>query len=145
VRVGSAVEFDDSADVLARQRRIRGADRDRSFLPTPRNRNSDLTRADGLEPPGCVRPFLHHKSKSGPRRRTIGLKAPDRSAVVLRELLTRPAFEVVGVKAYSENKYGVDVGTLACLDPIGVSASTRREDVLALEADCVLRSGKNLD
>ena len=57
---------------------------------------------------------------------------------VLRELLARSEFRVVGVKAYSEDKHGVDVGTLAGLDPIGVTASTRREDVLALDADCVV-------
>jgi hypothetical protein len=64
---------------------------------------------------------------------------------VLRELLGRPEFDVVGVKVYSEDKDGVDVGTLAGLDPIGVKASTRREDVLAFDADCVVFTPRPLD
>jgi 4-hydroxy-tetrahydrodipicolinate reductase len=63
----------------------------------------------------------------------------------LRELLLRPEFEVVGVKVYSESKDGVDIGTLVGLDPIGVAASTSRDKILALDADCVVFTPRPLD
>lgn len=50
----------------------------------------------------------------------------------------RPDLEIVGAKVYSEAKDGVDVGTLVGRDPIGVAATTDRDRILALDADCVL-------
>lgn len=57
---------------------------------------------------------------------------------VLREALRKPWIDVVGVLVYSEHKNGVDVGELVGMPPTGVRATTSVEDVLALEADCVL-------
>lgn len=50
----------------------------------------------------------------------------------------RPDLQLVGAKVYSADKDGVDVGTLAGRDPIGVTATTNVEQVLALGADCVI-------
>ncbi|WP_163895334.1 NAD(P)H-dependent amine dehydrogenase family protein [Mycolicibacterium hippocampi] len=50
----------------------------------------------------------------------------------------RDDLQLVGAKVYSEDKNGVDIGTLAGRDPIGVPATTDAEAVLVLEADCVL-------
>ena len=58
----------------------------------------------------------------------------------LRAILKRPEFEVVGCKVYSEAKNGVDVGVLAGGDPIGVLATTDTEQLIALEADCVVHT-----
>ncbi|WP_368834407.1 hypothetical protein [Mycobacterium intracellulare] len=66
-------------------------------------------------------------------------------ATVLRELISRPEFEVVGVKVYSHDKHGVDAGALVGLDPIGVFATTSKEDVLAIDADCVVFTPRPLD
>lgn len=50
----------------------------------------------------------------------------------------RDDLRLVGARVYSGDKNGVDVGTLAGRDPIGVAATTDVDEILALEADCVL-------
>ena len=45
---------------------------------------------------------------------------------------------IVGARVYSGDKNGRDVGALAGRDPIGVAAGTDVEEILNLEADCVL-------
>ncbi len=50
----------------------------------------------------------------------------------------RPDLQLIGVKVYSDDKDGVDAGTLAGREPIGVTATTNVEHVLALGADCVI-------
>jgi hypothetical protein len=62
----------------------------------------------------------------------------------LREALRLPEIEVVGVKVYSPEKDGVDIGTLVYRDPVGVIATTDAEKLYALEADCVLHSPREL-
>lgn len=66
------------------------------------------------------------------------------------ELLTaiidhRSDLRIVGARVYSQDKNGADVGTLAGRDPIGVTATTDVEAVLALDADCVLYTPRNTD
>ncbi|MDP7703287.1 MULTISPECIES: dihydrodipicolinate reductase [unclassified Mycobacterium] len=65
------------------------------------------------------------------------------TGAVGREMLTaiidhRHDMRIVGARVYSADKNGVDVGTLAGRDPIGVAATTDVDDILALDADCVL-------
>ncbi|BBX19537.1 dihydrodipicolinate reductase [Mycolicibacterium duvalii] len=60
-----------------------------------------------------------------------------------RELATaiidhRPDLRIVAARVYSGDKNGVDVGTLVGRDPVGVAATTDVEQILALDADCVL-------
>src|SRR3954453_22933237 len=74
-------------------------------------------------------------------------------------VLAHPDLELVGCWVHSAEKDGVDVGSLVGRDPIGVTASSDVDRVLALDADCVvyspmladhdvveriLRSGKNV-
>lgn len=61
---------------------------------------------------------------------------------VLREVLKRPEFEVVGCLAYSPGKDGVDVGILADQEPVGVAATTDQEAIFALDADVVVYAGR---
>jgi 2,4-diaminopentanoate dehydrogenase len=56
----------------------------------------------------------------------------------LRRAIEHPLLEVVGVWVHSESKVGRDAGELAGLKPIGVAATNRIEDVIALKPDCVL-------
>ena len=56
----------------------------------------------------------------------------------LRRAIEHPDLEVVGVYVHSANKTGRDAGELAGLSPIGIKATNRMEDVLALKPDCVL-------
>jgi len=64
----------------------------------------------------------------------------DMGGRALRTALTSPEFEVVGVKVFSPHKDGVDVGELVGLPPVGVKATTSREAILALDADCVVHT-----
>jgi hypothetical protein len=53
-------------------------------------------------------------------------------------IAAHPALELVGARVYSGDKAGRDVGELCGIGPIGVVATTSTDEVLALEADCVL-------
>ncbi len=66
------------------------------------------------------------------------------------ELLTaiidhRDDLEIVGVKAYSDKKNGIDAGELVGRDPIGVAATTDADGIVALDADCVIYTPRNGD
>ncbi len=65
-------------------------------------------------------------------------------SAVIRELLKRPEFELVGVLAYSKEKNGKDVGELLGMDPIGVMVTTDQEKIFNMEADCVIHAGTNM-
>ncbi|OBK30701.1 dihydrodipicolinate reductase [Mycobacterium asiaticum] len=72
------------------------------------------------------------------------------TGTVGRELLTtildhRQDMRLVGARVYSGDKHGVDLGTLVGRHPIGVSATTDVEEILAVEADCVLYTPRNAD
>ena len=55
----------------------------------------------------------------------------------------RPDLKIVGARVYSEAKHGADIGALVGRDPIGVTASTDPDAILALDADCVLYTPRN--
>lgn len=58
--------------------------------------------------------------------------------VAIWEVLQSDAFELVGDRAYSECKEGVDVGTLMGIDPIGIKATTDADKLLAQDCDCII-------
>ena len=55
----------------------------------------------------------------------------------------RPDLEIVGARVYSDAKNGADIGALVGRHPIGVAASTDPDEILALDADCVLYTPRN--
>nr|WP_090345587.1 dihydrodipicolinate reductase [Mycolicibacterium malmesburyense]CRL78077.1 dihydrodipicolinate reductase [Mycolicibacterium malmesburyense] len=57
----------------------------------------------------------------------------------------RSAFDLVGARVYSADKDGADVGALVGRDPVGVTATTDVDKILALDADCVLYTPRNTD
>lgn len=61
----------------------------------------------------------------------IGLRA-------MREVIRHPALDLVGVLVYDATKNGVDAGELCGEEPVGITATTDRAAVLALDADCAL-------
>lgn len=63
----------------------------------------------------------------------------------LRSLLDLPQFELVGVRVYTDEKDGVDAGALVGRPDVGITATTRVDDLLALEADCVAYMPRNVD
>ena len=56
----------------------------------------------------------------------------------LAAMLDHPELEVVGVLVYSDEKAGRDAGELCGRAPVGVAATRERDEIVALEADCVL-------
>lgn len=74
-------------------------------------------------------------------------------------VLNHPQLELVGCWVHTADKHGVDVGEIVGATPLGITATTGADEVLALDADCVvysplvpkdedvvaiLRSGKNV-
>ena len=55
-------------------------------------------------------------------------------------VLAHPDLDLVGCWVHSADKDGTDVGTLIGREPVGVTASTDIDAVLAIDADCVLYS-----
>ncbi|HEX7717227.1 MAG TPA: hypothetical protein VF416_08050 [Marmoricola sp.] len=58
----------------------------------------------------------------------------------IEAVLRHPELELVGCRVYSADKSGRDVGGILGTEPIGVTATDSVEDILALEADCVVYS-----
>ncbi|MCW2753062.1 MAG: uncharacterized protein JWQ32_473 [Marmoricola sp.] len=56
------------------------------------------------------------------------------------QILLHPDLELVGCWVHSPEKAGKDVGEIIGGDPIGVTATDSIEEILALDADCVLYS-----
>jgi 4-hydroxy-tetrahydrodipicolinate reductase len=61
----------------------------------------------------------------------IGMRA-------LREVIRHPDLELTGVLVYDPAKVGVDAGELCGEGRVGIAATTDRDAILALHADCVL-------
>ena len=59
-----------------------------------------------------------------------------RSAI--RAVLERPDMQLVGARVYDPAKVGADAAVIAGRPPIGVRATDSTEEILALDADCVL-------
>ncbi|MFA5629910.1 MAG: hypothetical protein WC997_00245 [Porticoccaceae bacterium] len=62
-----------------------------------------------------------------------GLGAP-----TIREILALPELELAAVYGYSASKIGRDAGSVAGVDPCGVTVTGDREAFLATPADCVI-------
>src|SRR5579872_2434127 len=56
----------------------------------------------------------------------------------LRFIIEHPGLELVGVKCHTTAKHGVDAGEIASSAPTGVTATNSAEELIALDADCVL-------
>ncbi len=56
----------------------------------------------------------------------------------LREVIRDPSLDLVGVLVYDPAKSGVDAGELCGEDPVGIPATTDRDAILSLKADCCI-------
>jgi len=56
----------------------------------------------------------------------------------LKGVIRNPALELVGVKVYSDEKVGRDAGDLCGMGATGIRATQDVEEILTLDADCVL-------
>src|SRR6202035_4480762 len=59
-------------------------------------------------------------------------------------ILKHPELELAGCWVHSKDKHGRDVGEIIGEPPLGVTATTSIDDILAIDAAAVLRSGKNV-
>jgi len=58
--------------------------------------------------------------------------------VCIWQTIEKPELELVGVRAYSDGKVGIDAGELLGLDAIGVKISNNIEALLDIECDAIL-------
>ncbi len=77
-------------------------------------------------------------SNAARRYRVVQWATGNVGSRALRRAIEHPNLDVVGVYVHSANKVGRDAGELAGIAPIGVAATNKIEDVLALKPDCVL-------
>jgi hypothetical protein len=56
----------------------------------------------------------------------------------IKSTIENPDLEPVGALVYSDAKHGRDIGEIAHLPPIGVTATKDKQAIYAMEADCVL-------
>jgi 2,4-diaminopentanoate dehydrogenase len=57
--------------------------------------------------------------------------------IAIRHFAENPIFDLTGVYVTSDAKNGADAGTVAGIDPLGVTATTDVDAILELDADCV--------
>jgi hypothetical protein len=58
----------------------------------------------------------------------------------IASVAARSGLELVGLYVYNDDKVGIDAGEIAGLDELGVKATTDREQLLSMEADCVIHT-----
>jgi 2,4-diaminopentanoate dehydrogenase len=63
----------------------------------------------------------------------------------LRGVIEHPALTLAGLHVYDPDKIGRDAGELCGVDAVGVPATGRIEDVLAVDADCVIYMPRMFD
>ncbi|GGT90926.1 NAD(P)H-dependent amine dehydrogenase family protein [Actinomadura citrea] len=81
---------------------------------------------------------LDTASASGRRHRVVQWATGALGRSAIRAVLDRDDMELAGAWVHTPAKVGVDAGTLAGRDPVGVAATGDLGEILALEADCVL-------
>jgi hypothetical protein len=62
----------------------------------------------------------------------------------VRECARLPWIELVGAKVYSPEKHGRDIGELAGINHLGITATQDDAELLGLNADCVLYCGRDI-
>jgi 4-hydroxy-tetrahydrodipicolinate reductase len=77
-------------------------------------------------------------AKATKRYRVVQWATGNVGARALRRAIEHPDLDLVGVWVHSADKVGRDAGELAGIAPIGIAATNRMQDVLALKPDCVL-------
>lgn len=55
-------------------------------------------------------------------------------------ILARPDLELVGVWVSSDAKHGKDVGELCGTEPLGITATMHKDELIALKPDCVVHT-----
>lgn len=80
-----------------------------------------------------------------PRLRVVQWATGNIGTRSLRHLIEHPDLELVGVVVQDGAKVGKDAGALAGVAPVGVVATDRLDDVIALAPDCVVYMPRHPD
>jgi 4-hydroxy-tetrahydrodipicolinate reductase len=85
--------------------------------------------------------------KEGKRYRVVQWATGNIGTRSLRCVIEHPKMELAGLHVSSPEKAGKDAGALCGLPPVGIKATRSLEDIVALDADCVLymRQGTDFD
>ncbi|HXW81602.1 MAG TPA: hypothetical protein VEJ84_19010, partial [Acidimicrobiales bacterium] len=73
-----------------------------------------------------------------PQLRVIQWATGNTGQRALREVIRDPRLELVGVRVYDEAKDGLDAGELCGEARTGVQATTERDAIVKLAADCCI-------
>jgi len=72
------------------------------------------------------------------RYRVVQWATGNLGRAAIQGIVARPDLELVGVWVHSKEKAGVDAGTLAGIEPLGIGATRDIEEIIALKPDCVV-------
>lgn len=75
---------------------------------------------------------------NSPRYKVVQWATGNTGQRALREVIRHDSLELTGVRVYDPAKDGVDAGSLCGEPPIGVAATTNRDAVFEVQADCAL-------
>lgn len=82
---------------------------------------------------------------SGKKYRVIQWATGNIGSRSLKTVIEHPEYELVGLYVSSPEKAGKDAGELAGLPPTGIKATNSAEELIALDADCVLYMRQGID
>ncbi|MGV6808184.1 MAG: hypothetical protein ACWA5K_09810 [bacterium] len=63
--------------------------------------------------------------------------------IAIREVVRMKEFELVGVRAYSPEKQGLDAGSCAGIGEVGIKISTDEAEVLAIDCDAIIHTARD--
>lgn len=66
-------------------------------------------------------------------------------SIAIRAIRHRPNLDLIGVWVHSPEKHGKDAGGLANGEPIGLSATTDADALIALKPDCIIYAASGPD
>lgn len=75
--------------------------------------------------------------------RIVGWSTGGIGCLAIRSIARRADLDLVGLWVHSPDKVGADAGTLAGIDPLGVTATNDVEELIALRPDCVAYSASS--
>ena len=82
---------------------------------------------------------------ASPRYRVVQWATGNIGARTLRGVIEHPNLALAGVYVHTPAKAGRDAGEFCGLDPTGITATNDIDDILALDADCVLYTPRLCD
>lgn len=82
---------------------------------------------------------------SGKKYRVIQWATGNVGSRALRTVIEHPEYELVGLWVSSQAKVGKDAGELAGIAPVGIKATNSADELIALDADCVIYMPQGAD